>query len=86
MCVYHKCVINWCKAFSHNHLSKTNTKLEQNLSKPKPATSTKTKPAASIEQSSNRAIESNLQIEPSEPQRFPMGPLYGRHRAPHFSK
>ena len=35
--------------------------------------SPKTKLAASIEQSSNRAIESNFQIEPSKSQHFPMG-------------
>ena len=40
-------------------------------------------PALSLSQppaSSNRAIESNLQIEPSKLQRFPMGAPYRRHR------
>ena len=43
------------------------------LTKHKSDTSPKTKLAASIEQSSNRAIESNFQIEPSKSQHFPMG-------------
>ena len=43
------------------------------LTKHKSDTSPKTKLAASIEQSSNRAIESNFQIEPSKLQNFPMG-------------
>ena len=47
------------------------------LTKHKPATSTKLKPAASIEQSNNRAIESNLQSEPSKLQMFLKGPLEG---------
>ena len=61
---------------------KAATRVEVSPAKPKPATSPKPKPAASIEQSSNGAIESNLQIEPSKLQRFPMRPPAGRQRAP----
>ena len=65
---------------------KTATGVEVSTAEPKPTTSAKPRPAASIEQSSNGAIESNVQIEPSKLPRFPMGPPYGRHKAPHMSK
>ena len=52
----------------------------------KPTTSPKPKPAASIEQSSNGAIESDFQIEPSKLQRFLRGPLEGCHRLPQGGK
>ena len=58
---------------------KAATRVEVSPAKPKPTTSPKLKPATSIEQSSNRAIESNLQIEPKL-QRFLMGPPDARHR------
>ena len=44
---------------------KAATRVEVSPAKPKPTTSPKPKPAASIERSSNRAMESNLQIKPS---------------------
>ena len=50
--------------------------------KPKQTISPKPKPAASIEQSSTGAIKSNLQIEPSKLQRFPIGHPAARHRPP----
>ena len=53
---------------------KAATRVEVSPAKPEHTTSPKRKPAASIEQSNNGAIESNLQIEPSKLQRFPMGP------------
>ena len=53
---------------------KAAARVEVSPAKPKQTTSPKPKPAASIEQSSNGAIESNLQIEPSKLQRFPMWP------------
>ena len=77
------------------HRSQPATFLKQHVKHPpeftehKPVTSTKTKPAASIEQSSNGAIESNLQIEPSKLQRFLRGPrsiATGRHRPPQGGK
>ena len=57
---------------------KAATTVEVSPAKPKPTTSPKLKPAASIEQFSNGAIDANLHIEPSKLQRFDMGPPEGR--------
>ena len=56
---------------------KAATRVEVSPAKLQPITSPKPKPAAGIEQSSNGAIESNFQIEPSKLQGFPMGPSAG---------